>query len=437
MATYYVNSAATGANTGASWADAFVSLWSLPALASADNVYVASTHVDGGGGGGSKTLILPTSGECAYIISVIAGTTTAQPGALIRTAVTPGGLTFDGSMYVNGLIFEPLASATFTFIADANESGVLSQCTFRNAPAGTLLLNGVSTVGCTIDLIRDSAGASRAIMQVASVGGPIQHIGMVLTNASNRTGTLSCIVSAPATVDAGVVQFIGCDFSGAPSSCELYEGGASELAVELHNCRTPATFTVLRTALTAKSRWAMYNTGHNNTVANATYGLTVYAGNIYTTIAASNAPANCAETDDGFGTIVKYFWVLVGSSMQVNRGAPIITDWIYAYVQPGTYTVTLNIYAADTVASPSAAYIEVDYLGSATNQKFTTFITPGAGVSTTPYPPGPAWGANTAGSYNIVAPNLVVAQAGLIRARVFFSAPPTVSYLVNPKLILT
>jgi hypothetical protein len=437
MATYYVNSAATGANTGASWADAFVSFWSLPALASADNVYVASTHDDAGGGGGSKILVLPASGECAYIISVIAGTTTAQPGALIRTIAATGGLTFDGAMYVNGLVFEPLNVATFIFIADTNESGVLSRCTFRNAPAGTVVFNGVSTVGCTIDLIRDSSGASRSIMQVASVGGTIQHIGMSIINATNRTGTSSCVVSAVSSPGAGVVQYIGCDFSNVPSSCELYEGGAAGLSVELHNCRTSATFTVLRTALTARSRWAMYNTGHDNVVANSTDNVVVLGGNITTVFDQVNVPPDCAQSNDGLGNLVKYYWSILGIAMTVNRGAPIVTDWIYAYVQPGTYTVTINVEAALFVPTPLRVYLQVDYLGSASNQKYSTFITPGAGVLAEPYPAGPAWGGSTNDSYNIAAPSLVVAQAGLIRARIFYASPAGYTVNVNPKLILT
>jgi hypothetical protein len=438
MATYYVNSNATGGtNTGATWANAFLSFWSLPALLSTDTVYVASTHVDSPSAG-NKTLTCPAIGEPAYIFSVTAGTTTQAPGATVST-VASASLIVDGSFYIYGVTFICGLATNFSFYADTNESGTLVACTLRVAATGGVIFNGTSTISCTVDLILDTAAASRYILAVASAGADNQHIGLQIVNASNRTGTLSTLITAASPVGSGRVYFHGCDFSSVPSTCEIYEGAASALSIEIHNCRLPATWTMTRIAPTARYRVAMYNCGFGNAdsanIADSVYSL---FGAWNTTQSAYLNGADGAVSNNGSGVDVRYSWLTSASDGTANRGQLTVSDWLYAYVQPGTYTA--SIYIAGITAfelNPTAIYMEAEYMNSATNHKYTSAFTPGAGApGGAQYPSGGTWTGASSAIGVMSLPGLVVAQAGLIRARVFITQN-TDTFTVNPKLVIT
>ena len=107
MATYYVDSNATGLNSGSSWADAYTSILSIISLSGGDVVYVASNHAENNS---SSLLTIDFNGggsTAAQIISTNSTTGAYQAGALFNNTTTSNysDITVTGSLAIFGCTF--------------------------------------------------------------------------------------------------------------------------------------------------------------------------------------------------------------------------------------------------------------------------------------------------------------------------------------------
>lgn len=148
MANRYVNSAATGANNGTSWTDAWTSLSSASAAAAGDTVYVRNTHYEALSVATTNLTIGGSKTNLVRVISVDEGLN-ATVGARFR----PGaGNTLNVSgpgVYYWGIDFSAEAYGINSFAGTQDHLVILEKCRYGNSTgAGQAVhLGGYNTGG--------------------------------------------------------------------------------------------------------------------------------------------------------------------------------------------------------------------------------------------------------------------------------------------------
>jgi hypothetical protein len=134
MATYYVDSNATGLDDGSSWTDAWTSIASALSVVGGDSVLVASDHIENNAAS-MLSLAINTSSTVvskAKIISTNKTTNASEAGALINLTTTGNlsDIAIDGKVYFYGFTFR---CNRYLNIAgqDAYSSIELDSCTFE------------------------------------------------------------------------------------------------------------------------------------------------------------------------------------------------------------------------------------------------------------------------------------------------------------------
>lgn len=437
---FYVDSNATGTNAGTSWTNAWTSFWSLPSLAAGEIVYVASNHVEASVAA-NKTLTGPTSGEPAYVYSCTSGTTTYAAGAQVKTTGGSYNLSIDGSFAIYGVTFQA-GSVNFTLAADNNEYGILHSCTLKGASGFTITANGFDFVDCVFDCTNDGAAASAAVLIMnAGTTGVKRIIGGSFANMTNRTGTNACLFSGSGGAAAVSVFVSGMDLSSAPSSCEIWNGADSSISLTLENCKMPATYTLIRAAVTSVSGsislWNCENA--DSTSERVAYAKSDIAGTITYSKSVYMTDANAATAADGAGGTQSFSWLMVSenTTAEVNLAGPLTTPWVYANVS-STGSKNLDVYfgAAETL-DDGEVWVEFEYLGTAGVEKFSRYSTEKvpAASATTYATTGGTWSGTVTSAYYARAA-ITVNETGLARARVCVGATSKTIY-VNPRLIVS
>lgn len=239
MATYYVDSNATGANDGSSWADAFVSLKATAAsLAAGDTVYVASDHSETVSSGDAIFSGPGTIGSPCHILSADK-TSGAPPTALQSGAYFAGSTSYIdvilyGSAYYFGITFSCPQLANI-ILAGSNDSVHYEQCLFdlrvnHTTPKVTITDDG-AVVRC-LDCSFKFANASQGIRVTGASS-------LFIRNGEIASGS----VTPNALVDNSPDIIIdGFDMSNLGASFSLLAGGALTAAGRqwFRNCKLPS-----------------------------------------------------------------------------------------------------------------------------------------------------------------------------------------------------
>lgn len=206
---FYIDSAATGANNGSSWADAWTSPISKTSLASGEILYIAHNSVDVGSYSGNYILAGPTSGKPAQVISVTSGTTAyaksntnqfdinqAGPYQIVIT----GAVSFFGIQFNSGGRFTPNAG---------NNTQTYFDCRIKPAHSQDILpsvLGSFFMFGGSIDCANDTGSSSNRICFLYGTGALID---VAFENVSNRSTTVF-----DNNGNCRYFSISGCDFSG-------------------------------------------------------------------------------------------------------------------------------------------------------------------------------------------------------------------------------
>ncbi len=362
---FYVDSEvnAGGTPNGLSWAAAFDSFWSVPALASGEIVYVASRHVEPNVGA-SKTLTGPEAVPSARIYSVTTGTTTYAAGAQIKT--TGGGYrcTIANSLSFYGITFE--SGEHFVFSADANEDLLFTNCTFKpahNCNINCSTVDGLYRfVNCTFDYSNDtSASATNCIKADVWHYNPIEIIGgsFVMGATYDRTGALAENMN---------VIFYGVDLTDVGTSLEA---SSQYSRIRLVNCKLPATFTLVGSTPTNNTAHIVLENcplsgGEGDRIS---YSFTNWMGTITSDTGVTLDSG--ATTDDGNDGTQQFSHKYVTRATYPADDTPFIGPWYFVW-NDTTGSRNLDIYVGGSEALDNAdVWAEYLYLGTSGSEHYT------------------------------------------------------------------
>jgi hypothetical protein len=203
VASYYVDSNAAGAGTGANWANAFVTLnGAFSGKVAGDIFYVAHDHAQTQAS--NLTLTSPgTALSPCYIYCVNKAGSVPPVSADLRTTatITTTGsfdITFAGTAYYHGIIFNSGTGATIAGFTLPGATHVFNSCSLRkNGTSGTAAALSFNSAG-SVDLINTTihfgaasdgigfAGNNRWLATASALGGTVSTSGAI---AAGNTGT--------------------------------------------------------------------------------------------------------------------------------------------------------------------------------------------------------------------------------------------------------
>lgn len=248
MADRYVRSAATGANNGTSWVDAFTTLAAARAAAGAgDRVFVAEDHAEAPGS--STTWNWP--GSAAAPVLVICVNAGAEPPTAVETSGTVTAsaagvaLLHQGRALVRGLTFTTGGSSTAANLSFGqiinNQALVFEACGFviANTSAASRFYLGNSASTSNDDLVVEFRNCSFKFGH-ASQGFQVGHARVRFTGCTiDPAGSAA---SPLLKLNAGVsvdVLFENCDLSGSGYTL-VAVNTATTGRVVFRNCKMPA-----------------------------------------------------------------------------------------------------------------------------------------------------------------------------------------------------
>lgn len=330
MTTYYVNSNATGANTGGSWTDAYTSIASAisAATTAGDVIKIHKTHKQILT---TTTTFTFTAGIFVVVVDKDASDALAEmdgTNGYIGHTTTTYGIGINGSAYFYGLYLrvEGTGSSNITLGAAAPTRQEYRKCTFMNSSAGnaSIVFGDSGTSGyrgifklydCTF--ADDTAVTGHRI----SLGASVEMVGCTVHSAG------STMFSAGA--DARLTA-IGCDFSA--YSGILFGSNTSEATNhQLINCKLHGSVTVLSGPTHEADTQVLLT---NCASGDQHYHIAHYSGLGSTVISTSiYANDNIADTD--------LSWVVDGSS-NASKVEPYLSPWIAVH-HTGTSAITPSL----------------------------------------------------------------------------------------------
>ena len=337
---YYVKSDGNDANTGLSWAQAFLTMDKLigtgAALGAGEVAYVReATYTIGT----NQTWTIPTGA----IIQVSDAADTAEPPSILGDKATIGmataGLTLviNGTGVMSGFIFNVgTSTASASTITCAQTSG--NRLEFKNCEFN---IKGVNTTSTYIAFgnASDAAGTSvRTNGCIVTFNGAAQHIRL-----EGEWRTIGDVFALSGTIPSTLVKFYGAsqdvrmwnaNLAGCGTST-FFNAVAADLSgiVRMYNCKLPtgSSYTMLGTTSIYPELFAWRCAGSDLSYLlhhYSYYGSTVVSSTVYLT--------TLGATYDG----VNRYSFLVSSTANATKAVPYRSPWFNVYKPSTTGSIT-------------------------------------------------------------------------------------------------
>lgn len=434
MATYYVDSNATGLNDGSSWTDAWTSITSALPLADNDVLLVANNHYETFA---TQLDIVCGTNNFSYIISTNPSTGAYQAGAELRSSVNGSGYTIQYNVKVHGL--KIVASGYASHQLKSNGSQEYYECTIEGNPSHSVSFAGGLSIGsdgfnsgsrcrfvkCTIDFTEAYLNGDNYRRIVA--GCHTELVDCVLIN------TATAVFSVQGSYNTSSFALVkNCDIS---SSQYLSRGSeATSSKVYAVGCKVHPSFTATESAITYKD-YVVECIDCDDGSISAQAGITLKS-NYY---GEQNTDTGTYRTNGANDGTSDFSWKLVSNANAIETYAPFESSIISRYVESGSQTITVYV-AGSASLNDDDFWIEVESpseeVSPTAQGKFRTtkpdpLATPTALTTDTS-----GWTGAGVGTRQKVEVPISPTIAGTVTVRCYLAKPSTIVY-VDPKISLT
>ena len=427
MATYYVDSNATGLNDGSSWTDAWTSIASATVAAAGDFILVSHTH--------SETPSYPwplfhngTINNPIKLISTNSSTGQYAYGANLSSGSVAS---FGGNIYCKGFDFS-------TLIYDLGFGGnsslprgdiaVFESCYFgfnRGSSDINFSIGSYQSLVKFVNCEIYSSGTGNVKLSDSSFWSGVFEFSACVFNVAN-----AYINTAQYSEPSKPHVFDNCDLT---NFSYMFQNGNSQREVVVQDCKLNASFTAFNV------------TPHDETLkvfSSSSAALTGEADGAHL-IASSRGEVTTSKTEyrsSGAESDVNYSWKLASSSSCVEGYTTLESIPICKAVDSGSQTITVYI-AGGASLNDDDFWIEVDSPSeevSLTAQgKFRTtkpdpLATPTALTSDT----SSTWNGSGVGTKQKIEVAISPTIAGTVTVRCYLAKPSTTVY-VDPKISTT
>ena len=364
MAVFRVDSAATGANNGTSWTNAYTSAAALfaaaPAFAAGDDIEIASTSSDTSVG---ATWSVGTGATPVRILSVNKTTGDLEEGATVNI-ITADSL-LNGNLYVFGVTFSSTAR-TITFNGASNVAHqVYDTCRFHNTTSGVRFGANATTPRQFTRLRNCIFKSTNAAMTIS-----VWSRNCFFENCSIDPTSATLTTAITLNYAHSDLTAIGCDFSKATNLISV--AATAGATAKFIGCKTPAnTFTGTHGGLGA-SQIELQGCDSPGLTQDHNYqyyrydpaGILIHDTGVYKNGGFTNI--------DNAGTAVPLALKMVTNTL-VSQTVPLYTPWFYqAVLATGSKTIAVHVgHALATLPKDTELFLEIQYSNDTTNNLLT------------------------------------------------------------------
>jgi hypothetical protein len=435
MATYYVDSNATGLNDGSSWTDAWTSIASTLTIADGDTVLIASDHSETHSG---LTINFGTSTP-SYLISTNKTTGAYEAGAEFLAGASGDSVILNNNARIQGVSFQTGANMKPT--AGTNGYQEYYEVTFSGLPlAIAFAWEGISILGGGLD-----AGVVikfvKCTFDFTHTYGP--HKGyynrLTLTSAGVVLEECNFIDAAGIIATGGSyglspsAEIRNCDLSSINGlSFLVMEGGGKSSKIYFSKCKLPSSYNLTYATLTGR-HFELLGVDCDDGVISSQEGVS-FKRTFYGDQTTSITEYRTSGANDGTND---FSWKIVSNANAIETYAPFESSIISRYVESGSQTITVYV-AGGASLNDDDFWIEVESpseeVSPTAQGKFRTtkpdpLATPTALTSDT----SSTWNGSGVGTKQKIEVPISPTIAGTVTVRCYLAKPSTTVY-VDPKI---
>lgn len=424
MATYYVDSNATGLNSGTSWTDAWTALDSSLSVSAGDTVLVASNHSEIN----TITKDYHYNSTLSAPISVISTNKTSgayERGAFVRCS---NGSNLDirfANARFYGFDFEHDRQNYFNASAGVS---YMSDCTFThintNSNGGFYLGSNNVTSECVFDNCTFDIASNNTIFVFAS-SRDSRHF--IFNNCTVNAGASQSRFFQDFQRHNGLIKFSSCDISSVPNINFQY--GQFSGKIEVSKCKIPSSW-VLQSTVTTPLNIEMTDcdsgtiSGNSNNYQNrTTYGKSSRSTTEYRSNGANDSIDDYSLKLETDSTALENLNAAISPEISkwVNAGSQTIAVYIAGGSSLNNDDFWIEVESPSEEASPTAQ-------GKFRTTKPDPLATPTVLTSDTS-----SWTGTGVGTAQKVEVNISPTIAGTVTVRCYLAKPSTTVY-VDPKI---
>jgi hypothetical protein len=424
MASYYVYSGAVGAGTGADWANAYTTLATATSgKATSDIFYIAHDHNEATAG--TITISIPALGQFLCVNragSVPPVAADLMTGAQVKTSGNNAITLSLSRSYWYGVTFIPGDGASGTAAITFSGMSRFERCHFKLASTGVS-----STIIATQAVWENTTVEFSATAQGITVGALLwKNTALAIVGTTIPTSLIR-----PSTNGIAVVE--GVDLSAIPSGKAVFSNGNNgKFQSIIKDCKLATGVTVS----TALNNWGIAGID----VVRCDDAAANYRHERYHGVGTQTTETTIVRTGGASDGVTPISWKIVtAASASVAMPFESMPISVWNDTTGVTKTVTVEgIWGGGAVPDNNDLWIEVEYLGSATDPQ-GSFVSSGVAtiLTTASNYPGSAetWGGSTT-KFKMSATTGTIQLKGPITARIFAGLPSSTFY-IDPKLTVT
>lgn len=311
MATFFVNSAAAGANNGTTEADAWTSLTSAVGVAAGSVIWMEDGHNQNPGAGGSYNFSNGTAAAPIILYSVNFSNDTYTPAAAANFSGALSDITISGHVRMYGWNFGVADDLSLT-----GNSQYFEDCVFNMAGGDDVIISALAMrfVDCSFTL---AAGSEMTI-----VGNNAAIVSF--KNCTFPSGVGSFTLGA----EGGTLVFEDCDISAYTS---FYATIGSGWTVILRRCKVHASL-AFATTISVPECFGQMESCDDGTITVPALGLNKYAS-FYGTVSSDLTRYRTGGADDGLQAN-EYSWGMTANTNALEAQNPVQTPPMTVWADP-------------------------------------------------------------------------------------------------------